>query len=566
MTSSLALLLAAATVQAPAPKLPPIPPVHPMTLRSGGAVAPERAALRLAHVDLAIEALPARRALSGRAVLTIDAQAATPRIIIDLDDAFTVSAVAIGRTVLPEAQWRQAGGQIAIDRPLAAGQRMTVEIRYAGQPRVAKRAPWDDGFVWSEWQGKPWFGTTAQLTGCDLWWPCLDFPAGEPAAADLHFTVPAGLSAPANGVLRGIDRLPDGRTTWNWHSGSVNPYALAISIGPYTEIEGTYRSRYGNVIPLQLWHLTGKEAQAAQLFAEFAPTLDFFERVIGPYPFADQKVGVVETPYLGMEHQTINAYGNGYKPAPEGFDWLFQHEFSHEWFGNQMTAADWDDFWLHESFAAYMQPLYAKWREGDARYIAMMLIQRDRIAAKVPVVSGVPRTARAMEGKAGPGTDVYFKGAWMLHSLRSLIGDRAFFAATRRLVYGRPDPKPGNFRPRFATTRDFETAVAQESGRDLRWFFDVYLRRGTLPDLIESRDGNSLTLRWKVPGDGPFPLPVEVEVDGVVRTLPMTDGSGSIPLPADAHVVIDPMARLLRRSIAVERMQAPIAKPNVATR
>ncbi|MCJ7428751.1 hypothetical protein MUQ31_10375, partial [Streptococcus suis] len=85
---------------------------------------------------------------------------------------------------------------------------MTVTIHYAGQPRVAKRAPWDDGFVWSEWQGKPWFGTTAQLTGCDLWWPCLDFPAGEPAAADLHFTVPAGLSAPANGVLRGIDRLP----------------------------------------------------------------------------------------------------------------------------------------------------------------------------------------------------------------------------------------------------------------------------------------------------------------------------------------------------------------------
>ncbi len=565
MAFSLTLLLAGAVALSAAPKLPPVPPVHPMTLRSGGPVAPERAALRLAHVDLAIEALPARRTLSGRAVLTLDARAATPRIVLDLDDALTVSAVAIGGAVLPRAAWRQGGGQIVIDRPLPAGQRTAVDIRYAGQPRVAKRAPWDDGFVWSEWQGKPWFGTTAQLTGCDLWWPCLDFPAGEPAAADLHFTVPAGLSAPANGVLRGIDRLPDGRTTWNWHSGSVNPYALAISVGPYSEISGTYRSRYGNVIPLHLWHLAGKDAQAAQLFAEFAPTLDFFEQVIGPYPFADQKVGVVETPYLGMEHQTINAYGNGYKPASEGFDWLFQHEFSHEWFGNQMTAADWDDFWLHESFAAYMQPLYAKWREGDARYSAMMLVQRDRIAATVPVVSGVPRTAREMESKAGPGSDVYFKGAWMLHTLRHLIGDRAFFAATRRLVYGRPDPKPGNFQPRFATTRDLEIAVAQESGRDLDWFFNTYLRRATLPDLIETRDGDRLTLRWKVPGDGPFPLPVEVAVDGVVRTLPMADGSGTLVVPADAHVVIDPRARLLRRSIAVERMQAPIVPPNVAT-
>lgn len=561
----MALLLAGTVVPGATPKSPAIPPVHPMTLRSGGAVAPERAALRLSHVDLAIEMLPERRALSGRATLTLDARAAAPRIVIDLDDALTVSAVAIGGTTLPRTRWRHAGGQVTIDRPLAAGGRATIEIRYAGQPRVAKRAPWDDGFVWSQWQGKPWFGTTAQLTGCDLWWPCLDFPAGEPESADLHFTVPAGLSAPANGVLRGIDRLADGRTTWHWRSGPVNAYAMAISVGPYREIAGAYRSRYGNVVPLHLWHLQGKEAQGARLFAEFAPTLNFFESVIGPYPFADQKVGVVETPYLGMEHQTVNAYGNGYKPAPEGFDWLFQHEFSHEWFGNQMTAADWDDFWLHEAFASYMQPLYAKWREGDARYIAMMLTQRDRVANKVAIVSGGPRTARETSGDGGPGTDVYFKGAWMLHSLRHLIGDRAFFAATRRLIYGRPDPKPGNFRPRLATTRDFESAVARESGRDLGWFFDVYLRRAALPDLIETREGDVLTLRWDVPGGGPFPLPVEVAVDGVVRTLPMTGGIGSMPLAADAHVVVDPMARLLRRSVAVERMQAPIAPPRVAT-
>lgn len=561
----LTFLLAAATLPAAPPKTPPIPPIHATTLRSGGAVAPERAALRLAQVDLAIEMLPEQRALSGRATLTIDASGATPRIVIDLDDALSVSAVTIGGKTLGRTLWQQAAGQLVLDHALQAGQSVAVEILYAGRPRIARRAPWDDGFVWSEWQGKPWFGTTAQLTGCDLWWPCLDFPAGEPGAADLHITVPAGLSAPANGVLRGIDRLSDGRTTWHWHSGSVNPYALAISVGPYREIKGAYRSRYGNDIPLHLWHLQGKEAQAAQLFAEFAPTLDFFERTIGPYPFTDQKVGVVETPYLGMEHQTINAYGNSYKPASEGFDWLFQHEFSHEWFGNQLTAADWDDFWLHEAFASYMQPLYAQWREGDARYIAMLLIQRDRIANRLPVVSGRSRTAREMNDPTGPGTDVYFKGAWMLHSLRHLIGDRAFFAATRRLVYGRDDPRPGNFRPRFATTRDFETAVAQETGRDYGWFFDVYLRQATLPDLIETRRGDVLTLRWQVPGDGPFPMPVDVAVDGAIRTLAMTGGAGSITLPADAHVVLDPMARLLRRSIAVERMQAPIPAPGVAT-
>ncbi|MGW8191023.1 M1 family metallopeptidase [Sphingomonas hankookensis] len=559
MTVSLALALAAALQVAPTET---VPPVHPMTLRSGGPIAADRAALRLAHADLAIEALPARQMLSARATLTLAANAAVPRIPIDLDDVLTVRSIRVDGRPLDRARWRQAGGQVVIDTPLVAGQRTTIEISYAGSPRVAKRAPWDDGFVWSEWKGKPWFGTTAQDTGCDLWWPCLDFPAGEPAAVDLHLTVPAGLSAPANGVLRGIDRLPDGRTTWHWHAGSTNPYALAISVGPYREIKGEYRSRFGNVIPLHFWHLEGKDEQAKQLFAEFAPTLDFFESTIGPYPFGDEKVGVVETPYLGMEHQTINAYGNGYKPAPEGFDWLFQHEFSHEWFGNQMTAADWDDFWLHEAFASYMQPLYGKWREGEARYLSMLLIQRQRIANRAPIVSGRSMITRKVNGDTGPGTDVYFKGAWMLHSLRHLIGDRAFFAATRLLVYGRPDPKPGNFTPRFATTREFETAVAEETGKDFGWFFDVYLRQAALPDLIEQRSETALMLRWQVPGDGPFPLPVEVEVDGVRHTLPMTGGSGAIAVPQDAHVVIDPMAWLLRRSPAIERMQAPrVATP-----
>jgi aminopeptidase N len=553
-----ALLLAAAQATAPTP------PIPAATARSGGAIAPERAALHMAHADLAIETLPAKKCLSGLATLTLVATAAVPRILIDLDDVLPVSRIDLDGRRLPAGAWRHTDGRITIDRPLHANQRAAVRITYAGAPRVARRAPWDDGFVWSESNGKPWFASTAQGSGCDLWWPCLDFPKGEPDGVTLHITVPAGLSAPANGVLLGVDRLRGGRSTWHWRSGAVNPYALAISVGPYRELTDRYRSRYGNIIPLSFWYLEGNETKATELFAEFGPMIDFLERTVGPYPFGDQKMGVVETPYLGMEHQTINAYGNGYKAAPEGFDWLLQHEFAHEWFGNQMTAADWDDFWLHEGFAQYMQPLYARWREGDARYVAMLLTQRPRIENKAPLVSGKPQTSEEVE-TTGPGGDVYYKGAWMLHTLRHLIGDAAFSGAMRRLVYGRADPKPGNFAPRFAVTQDFVTAVQQETGRDLGWFFDVYLRQSALPDLIETREGGSLSLRWQVPGGGPFPLPVEVEVDGVVRELPMTGGVAALAIAPDAHVVIDPMARVLRRLPSIERMQAPPPPPRVGT-
>lgn len=538
-----------------------MPPIGEQTKRSGGPLSPERAALRLQAADLAIEVLPRHQQLSGVATLDLRTLAPVRQLHIDLDTNLPVSEVTLAGRRLPRSAWRHVDGVLTVtpEAQIEAGARVSLRIAYAGTPHVAVRAPWDDGMVWSQTSdGAPWIATTAQGYGCDLFWPCLDFPQGEPAVVTLHITVPKGLKAPSNGVLLGVETRRDGRTTWNWRARTINPYDVALNIGPYAELSGRYSSRFGNTVPLHYWYLPGKDAEAKRLFAEFAPTLDFFEALIGPFPFAAEKLGVVETPHMGMEHQTINAYGNGYKQAPEGFDWLFQHELSHEWFGNQMTAADWDDFWLHEGFGQYMQPLYGRWREGEARYAAMMAQQRLRILNKAALVSGTSRTSEEVyeDGKGGPGGDIYFKGAWVLHTLRNLIGDKAFFDATRRLVYGRPDPRPGNFAPRFATTAEFEALAAESSGRDLDWFFGVYLHEAALPELVEARDGDRLTLRWKTPNNRPFPMPVEVQVDGRVQTVAMPDNGATLPVPAGAHVVVDPMARILRRSEAIERYQA----------
>ena len=537
------------------------PEITAQTARSGGALDPEQAKLALDTVDLAIEVFPARQAIAGVATLTFTTKQVVTRLPIDLDRNLPVSAISIDGRPLPPSAWRNPDGRLFITppAPIAAGTKFAVRISYGGTPRAAIKAPWDGGFVWSKTtDGQPWIATAVQGEGCDLFWPCIDSPTFEPNRAELHITVPKGLKAPSNGVLRSVDTLPDGRTTWHWSASHPTVYGIALNIGPYEELKGVYKSRFGNSFPMYYWYLPGEAEQAKGLFAEFAPTLDFFETLIGPYPFADEKLGVVETPHLGMEHQTINAYGNGYKKAPEGFDWLFQHEFSHEWFANQLTVADWDDMWLHEGYGSYMQPLYGKWREGDGRYLTMLFKQRETVANKAPIVSGKPRTEEDVydDDKGGPGGDIYVKASWMLHTLRGLIGDAAFFEVTRRAVYGRPDPKPGNFAPRYSSSKEYRAIVDQVTGADYGWFFDVYLDRAPLPDLVETRTGTALTLAWKVPDGGRFPMPVEVEVDGKLTRLAMTGGRDTLTVPAGAHVVIDPMARILRRSVAIEAVQA----------
>lgn len=564
MILPLLALAAALAVQNPAQKGPPAkgtPPITAQTQKSGGERPPEQLALRFDTADLAFEVLPERHRLTGVATLGFTAVAPVERLVIDLDKNLSVDGIAIDGVALPRGAWSNPDGQLAVRLPrrLAKGETVTARIAYGGTPHVAVNAPWDDGVVWSKTpDGHTWFATTTQGYGCDLFWPCFDFPTAEPATVTLHITVPKGLKAPSNGKLLGVDTLPDGRTTWNWRAERPNTYAIALNVGPYEELSGSYRSRFGNTIPMFYWHLPGEKAKAEKLFAEFAPTLDFFESVVGPYPFGAEKLGVVETPHKGMEHQTINAYGNEYAKAIEGFDWLFQHEFTHEWFANQLTAANWDDFWLHEGYGAYMQPAYGRWREGEARYAAMMSGQRGTIQNKVPIVRGRLITEEEVyeTSKGGPGQDIYVKGSWMLHTLRGLIGDQAFWDVTRLAVYGRPDPKPGNFRPRFGSTEEYERFVRQVTGKDYRWFFDVYLRQAALPELVEMRRGGTLALAWKAPGGGPFPMPVEVQVGDRIERLPMTDGRGEIAVPASAHVVVDPWARILKRSQAVEELQA----------
>jgi aminopeptidase N len=523
--------------------------------------APEQLAVRFDKADLSIKVIPDDKAIDAVALLDFTATAPVAQLVVELDTVLAVSEVAVDGVVVPFGQWTNPEGRMTVrlPRPLAAGETAQLRIAYAGQPRVAPMAPWDGGFVWATApSGEPWIATAVQPEGCDIFWPCIDHPLAEPGRVDLHITVPSNLSAPSNGKFLGAVDHGDGWTTWNWSAANPNTYAIALNIGPYEEVSADYHSRFGNVVPMSYWHLRSDDpAKVADLFAQFAPMMDFYEATVGPYPFGDEKMGVVETPHLGMEHQTVNAYGNGYKLDGKGYDWLLHHELAHEWFGNQMTNRNSDDMWLHEGLGSYMQPLYLGWLHGEWMMHAELLDQRRGLINKFPVVSGEEKSEdEVYQGATGPGLDIYNKGSLIAHSLRMLIGDEDFFRSVTRLVYGTATPRPGEFRPRNASTAEFLSIVNEETGQDLTWFFDGYLYQAALPDLRQTRTDGGLALEWVTGDGGVFPMPVEVEIDGRRQTVAMTGGRGRIAAPAGAHVLIDPENKVLRRLEFIETWKA----------
>ena len=528
------------------------------TRKMGGPLPAEQLALSFEHLDLGIKVYPYEKRIEAEATLTLRAESALRDLLIDLYPNFHISSIEINGKKVAQGSWSNPEGQLRIlmPEPAKAGDTIEAKITYAGFPHVAVRPPWEGGMIWSQTDdGTPWIGSSLWGAGCDLLWPCIDHPTRKPADADLRITVPSPLVAPANGVLLDVQET-EGWRTYHWKARSPHTYGVVLNVGPYEVIEGVYESRFGNSIPMRFWHLPKNRENAQKLFSEFSTMLEFFESEIGPYPWADQKMGVVETPYKGMEHQTINAYGNNYEKTPYGYDSLLQHEFSHEYFANQLSVANYDDLWLHEGFGSYMQPLFGEYLHGSMDYFAMLKSTRAGIRNEQQLVTGEERSEKDVYAdEGGPRGDIYGKGSLVLHTLRSLIGDEAFFESVRTLVYGRPDPRPGNFVPQFRTTEDFIGIVNTVTGEDLSWFFDVYLFQAALPELEHTTDGGEVTVTWKTPGDRPFPMPLEVRVGDRTIVLEMTGGRGEFELPTGASVTFDPHSKILRQSDAIDELQ-----------
>jgi aminopeptidase N len=527
---------------------------------SGGRLMPEQAAYDVKSYDLNLRVNPEAQTIKG--VLTAHARIVHPLnwFVLDLDTPFTVEAVtlagAMGRNAPQSLNFERRGGQLWISFPATKqpGEEVRVRVAYNGKPRVAPRPPWVGGFIWARTpSGQHWINVACQMDGADLWFPVKDHPSDEPETVSLHFTVPQPLVAASNGRLQTVVKNADGTQTFNWLvSEPINNYNITLNVAPYKMIEDSYLSIAGERVPVKFWVLPEDYEKGRGIVAQTKDFLRFFEEYLGPYPFRSEKVGIVQTQHLGMEHQTLIAYGNNFRNNEHGFDWLMLHELGHEWWGNLVTASDWRDFWIHEGFQSFMDSLYIGRVSGEEAYMQHMANRMKNTRNKQPVSPRESRTTTEMYMAApdylSSDGDIYGKGAVILHTLRYLLGDKAFFTALRRMAYpaAQMEKLKGGRQTRFVTTDDFMHIAERVSRKKLGWFFEVYLRQPKLPKLVTRRDGNQLTLRWDTPDDLPFPMPVEVQVGGVTKRYEMPQGTAVVTLEPGQSFTVDPKNWILK--------------------
>jgi aminopeptidase N len=518
---------------------------------SAALLPPAQAAYDVGHYDLDVRVRPEAETIAGTMRMQAAVGDTLRSVLLDLDDRLAVEGAWVdGEPVPSDSVTRPADGdrvRLLLGTTRMPGDTIGVRIAYRGSPRVAPNPPWDGGVTWGTTpEGAPWIGTSVQTAGASVWWPVKDHPSDEPDSMDIALTVPDSLVAASNGRLRAVERASDSTRTYRWHvSVPINTYNVTMNVAPYAHVDTTYQSTADDSVPVSFYALPSDSARAARVLPDFLDQLRFLEETLGPYPPRADKYGVAQAPFLGMEHQSLIAYGHDFSTGGLGYDAPFDalhfHELAHEWYGNLVTVDDWKDFWLHEGPATYLEALYAEHLRGDSAYHAVTDHFRSRVAGGVQIAREDPTPAAEMYHR-----DVYFRGAMLLHTLRYWVGEDAMRTLLRRFVY--PGEAADDRRPPFrnVTTADFIETAEAVTGRSLDDFFQVYVYRAPLPRLETTQSGGTLQLQWVGTGDATLEVPVPVEVNGTLRRVAMEGGAGKINVPAEATVEVDPTGWLLR--------------------
>lgn len=492
----------------------------------GGPLDPLQQKFEIQNYRLELEILPESQSIRGSNTVTFSAVESLDTIRLNLIDEYQVEKVLMNGKEVKFSHANDLLDIIPIDCTCDQ-----VQVFYGGKTPIAQNPPWTGGFTWEKDQlDNHWMGLSSQGEGSQIFMPALDHPSSEPSeGAEMIITVPKPYFVASNGRL--IETIEKGdKLTYHWSTSyPINVYNINFTMGVFQEERLDFKSSSGEIIPMHVWVLQENRDKSKALLEVLKISTETQEKYFGAFPFPNDKIAVVETPYLGMEHQTINAYGNNFQFVPIGkvnYDWLLHHELGHEWFGNKVSVGDWADMWIHEGLTAYGDWLFYWEHGGPEAYFAKVKSESKNIFHAKPVVSPLNSTE---EQAYHP--EIYSKGAMVIHSLRGVLGDEVFFplikafASDERFTY-----------QNRVNTRDFTDFVQVYSGKDLQGFFELYLYSTDLPKLKLNKRGKTgfaISLQ-----NIDFQMPVEVQTSEGIQRLNL--GSKAFEVKSSTPPVVDP--------------------------
>ena len=405
---------------------------------------------------------------------------------------------------------------VYFNREIKKEEQLSIKVWYGGYPREAVNAPWDGGFSWKKDKNdNPWIGVSCQGLGASVWWPCKDHQSDEPDSMRITAIARYPLKIVANGDLR------KDTAEWNSYMNSwvnvsewfvsypINNYNVTLNIGNYAHFSDEYISSE-DTLRLDYYVLDNNLEKAKEHFKQVKPMLECFENYFGKYPFWNDGYALVETPYLGMEHQSAIAYGNDYLEGYHGntshidgldFDFIIIHESGHEWWGNSITTNDIADMWVHEGFCTYSEVLYVECMHGYDAMLSYVNNQKRSVRNDKAVIGPYH------VNKSGSSGDMYFKGSLMLHTLRNLIADDQLWF---KIIKGISN----DFKYQTINGKDIIDYINVKSGKDFSNFFSQYLNNKNIPEFEYSleRDGRNTTLVYKWNAIESFDMPLLINI------------------------------------------------------
>lgn len=463
----------------------------------------ERTSYDVKRYDLNITINPEQKSIKGFNEITFDVVIPTQKIQLDLFENMKVDSIVWNAKKL---NYKRDNDAVFIDFPekLASRSNHKLKFYYSGNPRIAKNAPWDGGFVFSKDKaGKDFIAVAVQGTGASLWYPVKDSQTDEPDnGASIKVAVPNGLMNVSNGRFLGSQDLKNGYTRWDWEvKNPINNYTITVNIADYVHIQDKMPD-----LDLDYYVLRENEAKAREHFMEVKPMMECFQSKFGRYPFWEDGYKLVETPYLGMEHQSAVAYGNKYKKGYMGFDlsgtgvgmffdYITIHETGHEWFGNSITSMDIADMWIHEGFTTYSETVFIECIKGYDDAMKYINGQAKNVRNDKPIIGqyGV--------NNEGSG-DMYYKGSLLLNTLRHIIGDDEKWW---KMVYDYSE----TFKKKIITSDTVIDYFNKASGTDLTPVFRQYLYTNQLPIFIYKIKGDYLYYSWDNVNED-FNMPIDI--------------------------------------------------------